>query len=85
MKENDSLKDSNENHVFINEKLNKALKRMEDRNEKLTEKIKQITNESVILPKKSSFSDAQKASEKDQSVKITVGASATVLNDNKQA
>ena len=53
-KENDSLKDSNENHIFINEKLNKALKRMEERNEKLTEKLRQITNDSVVLPKKAS-------------------------------
>jgi hypothetical protein len=28
-KEIDTLKDSNENHIFINEKLNKALKRSE--------------------------------------------------------
>ncbi len=35
-KENANLKDSNENHIFINEKLNKALKKSEDRIEKLT-------------------------------------------------
>lgn len=46
------MKDSNENHIFINEKLNKALKKSEDRIEKLTQKIKTITNESVVLPKK---------------------------------
>jgi len=46
------LKDSNENHIFINEKLNKALKKSEDRIEKLTQKIKTITNESVVLPKR---------------------------------
>ena len=51
-KENANLKDSNENHVFINEKLNKALKKSEDRIEKLTAKIKTITNESVVLPKR---------------------------------
>ena len=47
------MKDSNENHIFINEKLNKALKKSEERIEKLTQKIKTITNESVILPKQS--------------------------------
>ena len=51
-KENANLKDSNENHIFINEKLNKALKKSEDRIEKLTAKIKTITNESVVLPKR---------------------------------
>ena len=47
------MKDSNENHIFINEKLNKALKKSEERIEKLTSKIKTITNESVVLPKRS--------------------------------
>lgn len=51
-KENANLKDSNENHIFINEKLNKALKKSEDRIEKLTQKLKTITNESVVIPKK---------------------------------
>ena len=51
-KENANLKVSNENHIFINEKLNKALKKSETRIESLTAKIKQITNESVVLPKK---------------------------------
>lgn len=51
-KENANLKDSNENHIFINEKLNKALKKSEERIEKLTAKIKTITNESVVLPKR---------------------------------
>lgn len=51
-KENASLKVSNENHIFINEKLNKALKKSENRIEQLTAKIKTITNESVVLPKK---------------------------------
>ena len=51
-KESDNLKDSNENHIFINEKLNKALKKSEDRIEKLTNKIKTITNDSVVLPKR---------------------------------
>ena len=51
-KENANLKDSNENHIFINEKLNKALKKSEDRIEKLTQKIKTITNESIVLPKR---------------------------------
>ena len=52
-KENANLKDSNENHIFINEKLNKALKKSEERIDKLTQKIKTITNESVVLPKSS--------------------------------
>ena len=51
-KENASLKVSNENHIFINEKLNKALKKSENRIEQLSTKIKTITNESVVLPKK---------------------------------
>ena len=34
-KEIETLKDSNENHIFINEKLNKALKRAENRAEQL--------------------------------------------------
>ena len=51
-KENGQLKDSNENHIFINEKLNKALKKSEDRIEKLSQRIKQLTDESVMVPKK---------------------------------
>ena len=51
-KENANLKVSNENHIFINEKLNKALKKSEHRIEQLSNKLKTITNESVILPKK---------------------------------
>ena len=51
-KENANLKDSNENHIFINEKLNKALKKSEERIEKLTQKLKTITNESLVIPKK---------------------------------
>lgn len=51
-KENESLKDSSDNHIFINEKLNKALKKSEERNEKLTERLKKVTNESVILQKR---------------------------------
>lgn len=39
-KENANLKVSNENHIFINEKLNKALKKSETRIESLTAKIK---------------------------------------------
>lgn len=34
-KEIATLKDSNENHIFINEKLNKALKKKEEQVEKL--------------------------------------------------
>ena len=59
-KENANLKDSNENHIFINEKLNKALKKSEERIEKLTTKLKTITNESVIIPK-SQFNQMQAA------------------------
>ena len=51
-KENANLKVSNENDIFINEKLNKALKKSEHRIEQLSNKLKTITNESVILPKK---------------------------------
>lgn len=58
-KENANLKDSNENHIFINEKLNKALKKSEERIEKLTSKIKTITNESVVLPKTSILAQKQ--------------------------
>jgi len=45
------LKESNDNHIFINEKLNKALKRCEARNEQLALKVKQLTNESMVLKK----------------------------------
>jgi len=51
-KENANLKDSNENHIFINEKLNKALKKSETRIEYLTTRVKQLTDETVVLPKK---------------------------------
>ena len=51
-KENASLKVSNENHIFINEKLNKALKKSETRIEQLSAKIKTFTNDSIVLPKK---------------------------------
>ena len=59
------MKDSNENHIFINEKLNKALKKSEERIEKLTSKIKTITNESVIIPK-SQFNQMQAAQQQQQ-------------------
>ena len=39
-KEIATLKDSNENHIFINEKLNKALKRSEQRTEQIQQKLK---------------------------------------------
>lgn len=74
-KEFDSLKDSNENHIFINEKLNKALKRMEDRNEKLTEKLRQITNESIVLPKKQINSEATPNPDENEKPQIAVGMS----------
>ena len=51
-KEIANLKDSNENHIFINEKLNKALKRAESRCETLSTRVKQLTDESVVMPKK---------------------------------
>lgn len=50
-KEIDTLKESNENHIFINEKLNKALKRAEQRNEQLSAKLKTVTDQSVVLKK----------------------------------
>ena len=50
-KEIETLKESNDNHIFINEKLNKALKRCEARNEQLALKVKQLTNESMVLKK----------------------------------
>lgn len=37
--------------MFINERLNKALKRSETRNEQLTSKIKRVNDESVCLKK----------------------------------
>lgn len=77
-KENANLKDSNENHIFINEKLNKALKKSEERIEKLTAKIKTITNESVVLPKRP---PAAPATEEpvgfDAPPKVELGAGAT--------
>ena len=50
-KELETQKESNSNHVFINEKLNKALKRSETRNESLALKMKSLSSESVILKK----------------------------------
>jgi predicted RNase H-like nuclease (RuvC/YqgF family) len=38
-KENQNLKDSNENHIFINEKLNQALKKATARIEDLEKKL----------------------------------------------
>jgi hypothetical protein len=46
------MKASNENHIFINEKLNKALKKSEQRIEGLVKRVKQLTDESIVLPKK---------------------------------
>ena len=51
-KENANLKVSNENLIFLNEKLNKALKKSETRIEQLASKIKKITDESIVIPKK---------------------------------
>ena len=67
------MKDSNENHIFINEKLNKALKKSEDRIEKLTQKIKTITNESVVLPKTSLHASALGAAGQSQKVIVEKG------------
>ena len=64
------MKDSNENHIFINEKLNKALKKSEERIEKLMTKIKTITNESVVLPKRSL--NAEQATVVEQPAKLVV-------------
>ena len=75
-KENANLKDSNENHIFINEKLNKALKKSEERIEKLTAKIKTITNESVVLPKRA-VARAAMAPEEDKPPKVELGPGAT--------
>lgn len=54
-KEVDTLKDSNENHIFINEKLNKALKRSEQRTEQLQTKLKTVSEQSVLLKKQVSI------------------------------
>lgn len=40
-KENQNLKDSNENHIFINEKLNQALKKSSKRIEELEKKFEE--------------------------------------------
>ena len=63
-KENANLKVSNENHIFINEKLNKALKKSEQRIDQLTSKLKTITNESVVLPKKKYLEMQERQQEK---------------------
>jgi hypothetical protein len=47
--ENANLKASNENHIFINEKLNKALKKSEQRIEALSKQVKQLTDQSVVF------------------------------------
>lgn len=80
-KENANLKDSNENHIFINEKLNKALKKSEDRIEKLTQKIKTITNESVVLPKKS-FIAAKSGLQQQPKPIIENGSAAQEIGEN---
>jgi septal ring factor EnvC (AmiA/AmiB activator) len=49
--ENSNLKASNENHIFINEKLNKALKKGEQRIEVLSKQVKSLTDESVVFKK----------------------------------
>ena len=50
-KEIQNLKDSNENHIFINEKLNSALKKANQRAEELE---KQIHESSKLIPPVSS-------------------------------
>ena len=47
--ENANLKASNENHIFINDKLNKALKKSEARIDSLSKQVKQLTDQSVIF------------------------------------
>ena len=47
-KENSNIKDSNENHIFINEKLNQALKKSSQRTEEL-EKHLEIEKNSVKI------------------------------------
>lgn len=44
-----TLRDSNENHIFINDKLNKALKRSEQRIEQLQQKLHSANEESLLL------------------------------------
>lgn len=61
-KEIATLKDSNENHIFINDKLNKALKRAEQRTEHLQTKLKAVTEESVHLKKQVSVIENKKNS-----------------------
>lgn len=50
--ENANLKASNENHIFINEKLNKALKKSETRIDALSKQVKQLTDQSVVFSKR---------------------------------
>ena len=50
--DNANLKASNENHIFINEKLNKALKKSEQRIDTLSKQVKQLTDQSVVFQKK---------------------------------
>jgi len=50
--ENATLKSSNENHIFINDKLNKALKKSESRIESLSQQVKQLTNQTVVFKSK---------------------------------
>lgn len=60
--ENGNLKASNENHIFINEKLNKALKKSEQRIEALAKQVKQLTDQTVVFKK----SAAEKPSKGDE-------------------
>ena len=62
-KENANLKASNENHIFINEKLNKALKKSEQRIDGLVKRVKQLTDESIVLPKKQLAEEAAKVND----------------------
>ena len=59
--ENANLKSSNENHIFINEKLNKALKKSESRIEQLAQQVKQLTNQTVVFHKKQEELNAVKS------------------------
>lgn len=53
-KENTNLKDSNENHIFINEKLNQALKKSASRIEELERKLDERDGKSET-PKKNTL------------------------------
>ena len=57
--ENSNLKASNENHIFINDKLNKALKKSEQRIEGLSKQVKALTDKTVVFAKSSDDKEAE--------------------------